>query len=154
MQTRALRRQKECKILIGPQDIPARLLKIHLMALVEDFIAAQDDPQRELMEFLHRLLCIELGLQDKMRYQLPFYYCRSWVCYMNPTRGGGVEFAFLRGNELSNSQGLLESKGRKQVMSVEWNSIADIPLRSLHELMQEALLLDETQPYASKRTKK
>jgi len=89
--------------------------------------------------------------QDQLRYKLPFYYGRSWVCYMNPTRSGGVEFAFLRGNELSNDAGLLESKGRKQVFSIEWQSIADIPLRSLHALLQEALLLDEAQPYASKR---
>jgi hypothetical protein len=101
--------------------------------------------------FLNIWFLLIVRYQDQLRYKLPFYYGRSWVCYMNPTRSGGVEFAFLRGNELSNDAGLLESKGRKQVFSIEWQSIADIPLRSLHALLQEALLLDEAQPYASKR---
>ena len=101
--------------------------------------------------FLNIWFLLIVRYQDKLRYKLPFYCGRSWVCYMNPTRSGGVEFAFLWGNELSNDAGLLESKGRKQVFSIEWQSIANTPLRSLHALLQEALLLDETQPYASKR---
>ena len=45
------------------------------------------------------------------------------------------------------------NKGRKQVFSVEFESVADIPNETINEIIQEAILLDETIPYASKRTK-
>ena len=70
---------------------------------------------------------------------------------MNPTNNKTIEFAFVRGNELSNEQGLLDSKGRKQVYSVEFKQVKDIPQQTINEIIQEAILLDETIPYESKR---
>lgn len=102
---------------------------------------------------LHNLLSSAFNLTAKMRYGIPFYYRKSWICYLNPTKKGMIELAFTRGNELSNNQGLLDNKGRKQVFSVEFESIADIPGEVVNEIMQEAILLDETVPYASKRKK-
>jgi hypothetical protein len=46
---------------------------------------------------------------------------------------------------------LLIFKGRKQVGGITLESIKDIPEEALHELIQEALLLDEQLPYAAKR---
>ncbi len=86
-----------------------------------------------------------------MRYKIPFYDGKSWICYLNPTKKGKIEFAFVRGNELSNDQGLLESKGRKQVYSVEFEKLKDIPQQALNEIIQEAILLDGSKPYPSKR---
>ena len=64
-----------------------------------------------------------------------------------------MELAFVRANELSNEQGLLDFKGRKQVAGVEFGSVKEIPSEVLWEVVQEAILLDETTPYASKRKK-
>jgi len=124
------------------------------MTDVEDFIQQYEGNQRKVMRFLHQLLSKELSLTDKIRFGIPFYYRKSWICYMNPTKKGTIEFAFTRGNELSNEQGLLESKGRKQVYSVEFESVNDIPQETLNEIIQEAILLDEAKPYASKRKRK
>jgi len=121
------------------------------MTEVEGFIHQYEGEQREVMLFLHSLLEQELNLISKLQYKIPFYYRKSWICYMNPLKNGAVEFAFTRGNELSNSQGLLIDKGRKQVSSVEFKKVADIPDESLNEVIHEAILLDETVPYASKR---
>jgi hypothetical protein len=66
---------------------------------------------------------------------------------------GGIEFAFPRGNELSNEQGLLEERGRKQVRGVIFNKLSDIPWPALREILQEAIVLDETIPYKSYRKK-
>lgn len=121
------------------------------MSKVTSFIDEQEDDQREVMFFLHRYLTEELELTDKMRYDIPFYYGRSWICYLNPTKNGAVEFAFIRGNELSNEQGLLDSRGRKQVYGVEFEKMEDIPFELLEEVIQEAILLDETVAYQSKR---
>lgn len=123
------------------------------MAEVENFIYEHEGKQREVLLYLHNLLFSDLDLTVKMRYGVPFYYKKSWICYLNPTKKGTIEFAFTRGNELSNEQGLLDSKGRKQVYSVEFESLEDIPKETVNEITQEAILLDEAIPYASKRKK-
>jgi hypothetical protein len=124
------------------------------MTEVEDFIYAHEGPQRDIMLLIHNLLVIELNLTDKLRYKIPFYYGKSWICYFNPGKDGGIEFSFLRGNELSNAQGLLQSKGRKQVWSIQFSHPSGIPMDSLKEAILEAVLLDETIPYAPKRKKR
>lgn len=124
------------------------------MSAVEDFIYQFEEDQREVMHWLHDLLTSKLDLAEKIRFGIPFYYGKSWICYVNPTKKGSVELAFVRGNELSNEQGLLDHKGRKQVFGVEFNKVGDIPKDLLNEVLQEAILLDETTPYRSKRTSK
>ncbi|MEN0049842.1 MAG: DUF1801 domain-containing protein [Bacteroidota bacterium] len=123
------------------------------MSEAEDFIYEYEGQQREILLYLHQLLTMDLGLESKIRYRIPFYYGRSWICYTNPVKKEGIELVFLRGNELSNEQGLLESKGRKQVLGVTFRKLTDIPEETLFEVLQEAILLDETVAYASKRKK-
>ena len=123
------------------------------MTEVEDYIYNFDDTQRDILLYIHKLLSVELDLTDKLRFKIPFYYRKSWICYLSPTKNSTIEFAFLRGNELSNSQKILDSKGRKQVWSIELTKLSEIPIRELTEIIHEAILLDETVPYASKRKK-
>lgn len=123
------------------------------MEVVEDFIYHHEGQQREILLHLHQVLTEELNLSPKIRYKIPFYYNKSWICYLNPTKQDTVELAFTRGNELSNAQGLLDSKGRTQVFSIEITSLSDLQNEALQEVWQEAILLDETVPYASKRQK-
>jgi len=123
------------------------------MTDVEGFISEYDGEQRKLLDYFHHIFNNELELTSKIRFKIPFYYGYSWICYLNPIKSGGIELAFVRGNELSNAQGLLQSKGRKQVMSVEFLNVQDIPQDSLMQVVQEALLLDETKPYESKNKK-
>ncbi len=122
------------------------------MSEVENFIYEYEEQQREVMLYFHDLLTLELNLVAKIKYKIPFYYGRSWICYLNPTKDGKVEFAFVRGNELSNIQGLLDSKGRKQVYSIQFKKVDEIPLQQTNELIQEAILLDRMRVYKSKRT--
>jgi hypothetical protein len=123
------------------------------MTEVEDYIYNFEDSQREIMLYLHKLLSIDLNLTYKLRFNIPFYYRKSWICYLNPTKNNSIEFAFVRGNELSNSQGLLDSKGRKQVWSIELTKLSEMPINELSEIIHEAILLDDIVPYASKRKK-
>ncbi len=124
------------------------------MGSVKDFIATYDGDQRTVLSFLDSLVISFPGVTSKISYGIPFYHRKSWICYLNPTKDGKIEFAFPRGNELSNEQGILDSKGRKQVMSVTFGSYDEIPQELLNEIIQEALLLDEEVPYAPKRKKK
>jgi len=124
------------------------------MTEVEDYIYNLEGSQREIMLYFHKLLSVELNLTARIRFKIPFYYRKSWICYLNPTKNNTVEFAFVRGNELSNSNGLLESKGRKQVLSMEVTSLSKLSFSELSEIIQEAIILDDTIPYASKRRSK
>ena len=124
------------------------------MTEVEEYIYNLEGTQREIMLYFHKLLSVELNLTDRIRFKVPFYYRKSWICYLNPTKNNTVEFAFVRGNELSNSNGLLESKGRKQVLSIEVTNLSKLPFSELSEIIQEAIILDDTIPYASKRRSK
>lgn len=110
----------------------------------------EDEKQRDLMEQLHHFVCQQGNLQPKIRFKIPFYFGYSWICYLNPIKTAGVELAFVRGNELSNTQGILEFQNRKQVMGIQLFPGQDIPWEHIREIMQEALILDEVKPYRSK----
>ncbi len=124
------------------------------MTQAEDFIYNLEGEQRAIMLFLNSLLSNELDLTDKIRFKIPFYYRKSWICYLNPIKNDGVEIAFLRGNELSNTQHILQSKGRKQVMGVDIFRLSEIPVNALTEIIHEAILLDEKIPYTIKKQRK
>ncbi len=123
------------------------------MTDVEEYISGFEGEQKAMMEFFHQLLKTELNLLDKIRYQIPFYFRKSWICYLNPLKDGGIELAFLRGNELSDAQQLLTFNGRKQVAGIVFRNMAEIPVEKIMEIIHEALLLDSTVPYKSKRKK-
>ncbi len=108
-----------------------------------DYIEARDGEQRRLFLALHALLTSLPQVTDKIRYTVPFYVRKSPICYLNPLKNGGVELVFIRGNELSNEQGLLDLKGRKQVAGVSYFAVSDIREEPLLEVLQEALLVDE-----------
>lgn len=124
------------------------------MSKVENLIDQFEGEQQAIFRFFHDLFINEFGLVDKVTFGNPCYYNKSWICYLKPLKGNKVELAFMRGNELSNAQGLLESKGRKQLRSLELTGLNKLPLQQINEIIQEAILLDETIPYTSKRTKK
>jgi len=122
------------------------------MNTVEDFINGYEGDQMRIMNFFHDLLTEEFNLEPRLQYNLPFYYRKSWICYLFPTKKGTIELAFTRGNELSNSQGILKTKGRKLVSSIGFKSLKDIPESLIKEVIHEAVILDETIPYVFKRT--
>jgi len=124
------------------------------MTEVENLIYRFENEQREIMLFFHHLLTEEFSLTDKITFRNPCYYKRSWICYLRPLKNRKVELAFMRGNELSNHQGLLQSNGRKQLRSIAFSSMADVPLDTMKEILHEAILVDEIKPYESKRKRK
>lgn len=123
------------------------------MSPAELFISEKEGEQQVVLDFLHNLLIGFPEVEDKIRYKVPFYYRKTWICYLNPLKAGGVELAFIRANELSNESGILDFKNRKQIAGITINKVEDIPMESLSELIMEALLLDETVPYNVRKKK-
>ncbi len=102
------------------------------------------------MLYFYQLLSEQPGVIAKISFGIPFFNRKSWICYLSPRKGGGVELVFTRGNELSNLSGLLKAGNRKLVRGVVFNSLKDIPFGEINEIIQEALLLDEKVPYRIK----
>lgn len=109
---------------------------------VEDFMLGLDGQQKAIVSFLHHRLINDHNLIPKIRYNIPMYYRKSWVCYLNPIKNDGIELVFLKGNELSNSQGLLQNKGRKVVAGIDMYDVQIISERAIDEIVQEALILE------------
>lgn len=120
------------------------------MNAVLDFIYHHEGMQKDLLLYFHQMISGNPGVTFKISYRIPFYYRKSWICYLNPLKNDGIELAFIRGNELSNNHGLLEAKGRKQVSGITFYRLTDIPENAVQEILQEALLLDEEIRYSPK----
>jgi hypothetical protein len=116
---------------------------------VEEYIYGYEGDTLEVMKYLHDLMMDQPGISCKISFKIPFYYRKSWICYIYPQKKGGIEFVFTRGHELSNEQGILDPRGRKEVAGILLKSLEDIPQESLFEVIQEAILLDESVPYKS-----
>ena len=116
-----------------------------------DYIELLEAEQRRIMHALHQFISAFPQVTCRIRYKVPFYYRKSWLCYLNPLKKDGVELCFVRAKELSNEQGLLDFKNRTQVAGVTYFSAKDIRESVLAEVLQEALLLDEEVAYAPKR---
>ena len=120
---------------------------------VSHFIADQPEPQRTIMTVL-RSWILDLGphTTEKISYKVPFFYFYGPICYLS-FDGEGVSLSFTKGFELSRDHALLESKGRKQVRSITFFSIAEIEEHedSVRQILNEAAILNE---YQFKRNKK
>ncbi|MEP1035318.1 DUF1801 domain-containing protein [Ekhidna sp.] len=113
------------------------------MKTVENFILELDSQQKAIVSYLHQHLTQHHDLMAKISFNIPMYYKRKWVCYLNPIKNGGIELAFTKGHRLSNDQGMLKSKGRKRISGIELFDVQSIPDRSIDEIIQEALILDQ-----------
>lgn len=112
------------------------------MKTIEDFILKLDGEQKAITAYLHNRLTSCHDLQGKISYNIPVYYRKTWVCYLNPIKNGGIELAFAKGHRLSNDQGILNRKKRKYVAGIDLFDLASIPEVQINEIINEALILD------------
>lgn len=114
---------------------------------VDDFIDHQLPHMQHLMQ---RLRILILNAHPKIREHLeintPMFKVKQDVCYfgkVHPTKG--LEVCFLRGFQLSNEQGLIESKGRKYIHGLTLVDANDLKQKetAFLEILNEALILDE-----------
>lgn len=124
------------------------------MEQVLAYIDSQEPSLQPLFLALHDKLMAHPNMEAKIRYRIPFYFGQSWICYVNPLKTGGLELAFVRGNELETVKDLLEFRDRKQVGGVMLRVLTDLEKPELSLILQEAVLLDRHIPYASKRKPK
>ncbi len=124
------------------------------MSKLINHIESLDNQQKEITSFLHDWLTLDFNLEAKYRFKIPFYYQKTWICYLNPIKKDGIEFNFVRARELSAHDDILDFRGRKMVAGILLYDVSKIPLNRLALVLEEALLLDETTPYTFTKKKK
>jgi hypothetical protein len=53
---------------------------------IESYIYHLEGEEREIASYLHDLLTQRYGMMYKLRYKLPFYDMKKWLCYINPQK--------------------------------------------------------------------
>jgi len=120
----------------------------------QDYIYNLEDAnQQAIFQYLYDILINYPTIETKIRFKVPFFFSKSWICYINPLKDKGVELAFTRANEFSHTLPWLDFKDRKQVAGMTYHSLSDINEETLHQVLEEALMIDDLIPYASKRKK-
>jgi len=114
---------------------------------IEDFIESQDPLILALINKLRNLI---LNAHPKMRERFLFntvmFGVKNELCYFVVlNKNIGIEVGFHRGFQMSNEQGLLESKKRKFIHGITFKDLEDLKNREaiFKEILQEAIILDE-----------
>lgn len=123
------------------------------MSSLYSYMDALTGEQKEITFFLHDWLTMQFDLESKYRFKIPFFYQKTWICYLNPIKKDGIEFNFVRARELSLHEGILDFKKRVMVAGISLYKVSDIPLDSLSMIVEEAIFLDQTTPYTFKKKK-
>ena len=89
---------------------------------------------------------LDLGrtTEEKISNKIPYFSFFGPMCYLNPT-DDGVELGFTKGYELPDDDHILESKGRKMVRSITFDSITSLEEQedTIRHLLNEAAILNE-----------
>jgi hypothetical protein len=120
---------------------------------VQGYILAQPEPSRQIMTIL-RSWIQDLGphTQEKISNQVPFFYFYGQLCHLSPFNEG-VDLSFTRGKELDDESKLTDSRGRKQVKSVTFYSVAELEEHEdeVRRLLNQAAILNEYHDSRKKR---
>ena len=112
---------------------------------VSGFISQQPEPNKGIMTIL-RSWILDLGrhTEEKISNKIPYFSFFGPVCYLNPT-DEGVELGFTKGYERSDDDRILESRGRKMVKSITFDSLTSLEEQedTIRRLLNEAAILNE-----------
>lgn len=128
------------------------------MRNADDFIADLPADEKSIVVALRKIVKNASDrLEEKLSYGVPYYYGYSRICFIWPASAGaitidkGVILGFCRGHLLSNENGLLEGRGRKEVWDVIYEHPSQIEPAKIHETLMEAILVDEEMAPKKKR---
>lgn len=114
---------------------------------VQQYIAQQTSTNRQVLTVLRNWI-LDLGphVSEKISYQVPFFYFYGPLCYLS-VKDDSVSLSFVHGNLLEDESKLLEEKGRKQIRSITFFSVAGLEEYEdqVRQLLNEAAILNEYQ---------
>ncbi len=126
------------------------------MKTYEDFFYNLPESEKMIVSSLRRIVTESANFNEKISYNVPYYFRNSRVCFIWPASvkqgpPAGVVLGFCNGHLLSDPYHLLEKEHRKQVYWITFHTVKEIDENRLHEMIYEAVLVDETY---SKKVKK
>jgi hypothetical protein len=123
---------------------------------VDQYIFEQKPLIRNMLTILKTWI-LDLGphAEQHIKYGIPYFYFYGQLCYLTVIPEA-VSLCFAKGYALSDEDKILESKGRKQVKSVTFYSIASLEEHeeSIRRLLNEAAILNEYQYKQRKRNER
>lgn len=110
------------------------------------------DHERILVDVLRQIIIEHLPShgKEKISYNVPFFYGHKSICLVWPSaipRGGiksGVMIAFWYGHRLPNQHNYLDHGTNKQIYYKIFQTVDDIDLDALGEILKEAVALDHS----------
>ena len=104
------------------------------------------------------------AIQEKRSYGVPYFFHHRRICFLWPASlipsniqkppDVKVTLGLCYGNELSNTQGLLQAGNRKQVYVIPIHSLKDVQERLITEIILEAVMVDDEFGKQKKKKKK
>ena len=117
---------------------------------IDDFIQSKDTNLRLLLAQIRNTIMVSHPqIREQISWNLPFFYCFDHLCYLSVSKKTkGVEVCFAKGFHVKDELGVLDAKGRKLVKGITFTDLADFEVKEdiFLEVLQEAILLNETQP--------
>jgi hypothetical protein len=113
---------------------------VHILDYIEDL---PNDPQSELMKYLHHFLSSYPELNVKVMFSTPFYTRNKWMIYLNKLKDRSIEVCFVQAIRFKEHRELLDFKKRKQVGGIAYFTVEDINEEVLDLLIAEAINTDD-----------
>lgn len=112
------------------------------MSPIDYFILDQPEKLQPILKKLRSIIIsCSPHIEEKMVYGIPFFYLHKRIFYLNP-KPSFVELGFCNGFLISDHP-MLESKNRTQVKTITFHHFNDVQEKSLREIVQEAILVNE-----------
>lgn len=105
----------------------------------ETFLIGLEKNERTIAEILHGEINSIPGVSCKIRFGIPFYDYKKWLCYLSPQKKGGIELCFIQGLKLDPEGVYLDAKNRKQVAGITFREAREIDQTLVRALVLEAI---------------
>jgi hypothetical protein len=97
---------------------------------VDAYFAGLEPYIRPLAEAVRAFLRAAVpDFKEELKYGIPFYMYKGWVCFVNAAKTH-VDIGFTAGVELSDSYGLFDQRGLKQVRHIKIESLEFLELHN------------------------
>lgn len=114
---------------------------------IDDFIESQEPEISSLLwQIRETILNAHPKMKERFLFNTAMFGIKNELCYfVIIKKNKGVEIGFHRGFQLSNEQGLLESKKRMYIHGITFKNLEDFREKeaSFNEILQEAIILDD-----------
>lgn len=113
---------------------------VHNPREVEDYLEGLDGITAHWAWAIHEQMISMGEMRCAIRWNIPVYGHKTWLAYINPLKGKGVECCFMRPERYASAH-LLQIRGRKMVGGLRFPEEAQ-SVEILQELILEAVVLD------------